>query len=377
MNKFDFMARALELAAKGQGQVSPNPLVGSVVVKGEKIIGEGWHKKAGGPHAEIHALNSATRKNKGAAKGAELFVTLEPCCHFGKTPPCCDAIIKSGVKKVVVAMKDPNPLVNGKGILKMRRAGIKVEVGLLQDEAARMNEIFIKYIMAGTPFVIGKIASSLDGKIATGSGDSKWITNEKSRGFVHELRYSMDAILVGKNTVVKDDPELTARKNGKVIKSPYRIILGGKMDIPLNRKVFKMRDGKTILVIAKGALKGIGPNKKKKLEARGVKFIEVASKKAAGRAGRIDLKKLLKKLGQMGITSLMVEGGAETHTSFMMEGLIDKMYHFVAPLMIGENGISYFGDLGVEKVKNAFSLKNVEVRKFGDDVLFIGYPSKK
>lgn len=365
-----FMKQVLVLAVKGRGRVSPNPLVGAVVVKDGKIVGSGWHRKAGGPHAEIIALKQAAQKTKGAT----MFVSLEPCCHYGKTPPCTDAIIRAGIKKVVIAMKDPNPIVNGKGISKLRRSGVKVEVlevneGKIADEAARINEVFIKYVRTGMPFVIGKIASSLDGKIATSTGDSKWISNKKAREFVHKLRYEADAILVGKNTVMNDDPKLTARKNNKIIKRPYRIVLGGDFNFPPDRKIFQMRDGKTIVVVGKGANR----NKKKKLEDLGVKIIEVTK----NNAGRISLKILLKELGKMEITSLLVEGGSNTLTSFVREGLIDKMHHFVAPLMIGDNGISCVGGLGVNEVRKAYKLTNVEVKKFGDNVLFAGYPSKK
>lgn len=330
-----FMSRALELAQKGKFCVSPNPMVGAVIVKNGKIIAEGWHKKFGGAHAEINALKLAER----AAKDAVLYVNLEPCMHVDKkTPPCVPEVVAAGISRVVVAMKDPNPKVAGRGILALRKAGIKADVGCMQKEACRLNEKFVKWILTGLPYVGMKVAMSLDGKIATKTGESKWITSEESREFVRNLRDDYDAILVGINTVLKDDPVLAGKH-----REPKRIILDSKLSVPSNAKV--LRDSNVIVVTA-----------------------EKKTKKT-----RIELAPLLRLLGEQGVSSVFVEGGAEIFGSFIDEKLVDRFYWFIAPKIIGgREAKNAVGGDGVDKLKKALQLQNVEIRKIGSDIMIEG-----
>ncbi len=347
------MERAIELARRGGSFVSPNPMVGAVLVKNGKIIAEGWHKEFGGDHAEIVALRQL---KKASAKGTTLYVNLEPCAHFGKTPPCVDKIIAAGIKKVVVAMKDPNPLVCGRGIAALKRAGIKTEFGCLQAQAQKLNEKFIKWISKGVPFVAMKVAMTLDGKIATRTGDSKWITSEKSRAFVHELRDSYDAILVGVNTVIKDNPTLSGSK-----KEPLRIVLDSHLCTPLNSKV--LRD-KYVLIITTDS---VSKSKIDEFKRRGF-GLKVFSKK-------ILITPLLRFLGKLGISSLFVEGGSEIFGSFIDSKSVDKFYWFVAPKLIGgKNAKPAVGGKGVNLIKNAIHLKHWEVRQIGADILITTNP---
>ena len=318
MNDEIFMREALRIAENARGRTSPNPLVGAVVVKDGKIIAEGWHRQAGTPHAEVHALNMAGE----LASGATLYVTLEPCSHFGRTPPCAEKIIESEIKKVVAAMEDPNPKVAGRGFGMLKSAKIEVEVGILEAEARKLNEVFIKWIKTGFPFVTMKFASSLDGKIATFSGESQWISCFESRKFVHRLRDINDAILVGIGTVLADNPSLTTRLvEGK---NPVRIIVDSKARTPLDSKIVTDKSARTIIAVTENA-----PREKIfSLKNLGAEII------FAGKE-RIDLKILLKKLGEMEITSILVEGGGKIHFSMLESGLVDKIFAFIAPKIIG------------------------------------------
>jgi len=331
---------ALELAGRAKGMTSPNPCVGAVIVKNGRIVGRGYHRFAGGAHAEVYALRQAGDK----ARGATLYVSLEPCSHFGKTPPCVDSIIKAGIKRVVAAIEDPNPLNNGRGIKELKRSGIKADVGILEEEARELNEDFIKYITRKIPFVIVKVAQSLDGKIATRTGDSKWISGEKAREFVHELRSRVDAVLVGANTVLKDDPLLTARVKGRKVKQPLRVILSGSSKIPPKARVLNSEGGEVMIA---------------------------APKK---RGGRVDIKSLLKKLAERGIMSVLIEGGGETIASAFAAGTVDKVYFFVAPKIIGgRKALTSVEGEGVGKAAKAIKLKDVKLRKIEDDFLIEGY----
>jgi len=350
------MRLTINLAKKGLGKTSPNPLVGAVVVKNDQIIGKGYHKRFGQPHAEVNALRAC----KDRAKNATLYVNLEPCCHYGKTPPCTEAIIKSGIRKVVCAMLDPNPQVNGKGIRTLREAGVKVELGILEGEAKKINEVYLKFITTGLPFVMLKLAQTLDGKIATKFGDSKWITQDDSRRFVHSLRSWVDAVLVGANTVKIDDPELTIHEaKGE---NPIRIILDSSGKISNNSKVIKEnKKGKTILATTNEKI----PEKlKDKIEIWKIKKDE---------DGLIDLVKLLKKAGENQIASLLVEGGNKVFTSFLKEKLVDKIYYFLSPKILGK-GLDSFGDLGIRKISDTITLRDYEMKRFKNDLLIIGYP---
>ncbi len=354
------MRRALELAEKGKGFVSPNPMVGCVIVKNNKIVGEGFHQKAGTLHAERHALNEALDK----AKDAELYVTLEPCSHYGRTPPCTEAIIKAGIKKVIAACEDPNPKVAGKGFKILNEAGIDVSCGLLEDEAKKLNEIFFKYISTGLPFVSLKTAMTCDGKIATEKKQSKWITNIESRQYSHMLRHYSDAILVGSSTVINDDPSLTTRLTPFKGKNPIRIILDGELHSPSNAKVYSDGLSPTILVTTKC-------HRKKELEKynkNGIEILEIQDKN-----NKFDLRYLLNILSKKNITSILVEGGSETSGSFIDAQLIDRFYAFIAPKIAGgKKAVTAIGGLGIKSMDKACYMKNLERFYFNNDTLLTG-----
>ncbi len=355
-----FMQKALQLAARGKGETSPNPLVGAVIVKGGKIIAQGYHKKAGTPHAEIVALNKAGPM----AKGATLYVTLEPCCHTDKkTPPCTNSIIESGIKKVVAAMTDPNPKVSGNGLKALRKAGVEVKSGVLKSEAARLNEAFTKYISTKEPFVILKIAQSLDGKIATSRGESKWITGEIARKRVHQLRHETDALLVGIGTVQKDNPSLDCRVKGG--SNPYRIVVDSSLRISPGSKIFKHNDNKTIIATTDRA----STRKINRLTKLGARILIIKS-----RRGRVDLKSLMKELGKLEITSIMIEGGSSVSAAALSSNIVDKIMFFIAPKIIGgADSISSVGGPSLPLLKNAFQLKNLKASEYGKDILLEGY----
>lgn len=353
-----FMREALRIARHAEGRTSPNPLVGAVVVRDGKIIAEGWHRRAGTAHAEIHALNMAGE----LAAGATLYVTLEPCSHFGRTPPCARAIVEAGIKKVVAAMSDPNPLVAGRGFEILRAAGVEVEVGVLEAEARALNEIFIKWVTKNLPFVTMKFACSLDGKIATVGGESKWISGEASRKFTHHLRDINDAILVGVGTVLKDNPSLTTRLvEGK---NPVRVIVDSNARTPLNSTVVTDKSAQTIIAVTSNA-----PNEKiSALKNFGVEII------FAGDGERVDLKILMSELARREITSVLVEGGGTIHFSMLKEKLVDKIFAFVAPKILGgENSLTAVAGAGFEKLSDAVELKNFTAQKLGEDFLLSGY----
>jgi len=360
MNKDGFfMQRALGLAKKGMGTTSPNPIVGCILVKNGEIVGEGFHKKAGEAHAEIIALESAGQR----AKGAELYLTLEPCSHYGKTPPCVEAIIKAGVERAVIAMQDPNPLVAGQGIKKLKKAGVDVTVGVMGEEAKKLNEVFIKYITTKRPFVIGKIAQSLDGKIALSTGESKWITSEPARVKVHELRGYCDAVMVGIGTVLADDPLLTCRLPGKR-KNLTRIIIDSTAKIPLDARMFKNGNGRIILATTDMADK----KKIKALRSKKVNVIETNAKD-----GKVNLIQLFEILGNMEITSVLVEGGPCLLTSLIKESLIDKLVVFLAPIFLGGSGLSSIGDLFIKELKKAPRFRFQSIEQVGNDLILEAY----
>ncbi|MEK7172215.1 MAG: bifunctional diaminohydroxyphosphoribosylaminopyrimidine deaminase/5-amino-6-(5-phosphoribosylamino)uracil reductase RibD, partial [Patescibacteria group bacterium] len=347
-----FMHRVMELAGRGQGFVSPNPLVGAVFVKNGKIISEGYHKKFGGDHAEIVAIKNAGKKSPA---GGTLYINLEPCVHYGKTPPCAPKIIEVGIARVVIAAKDPNPLVSSHGITALRKAGIKVEVGCLEREAKALNEKFIKWIESGMPFVSLKIATSLDGKIATRTGDSKWITGESSREYVKRLRDEYDAILIGTGTVFADNPSLSGKT-----REPKRIILDSALKIPLTAKIFR-NSNVFIATTAKASQSKINA-----LIKRGIDFKIFKGEK-------IPLRPLLRYLGGKNISSVLVEGGSEIFGSFIDEKLVDKFYWFIASKIIGgRNAKPAVGGEGVLKMTQAMNLKNWEIKQLGKDILVCG-----
>ncbi|MBI4084593.1 MAG: bifunctional diaminohydroxyphosphoribosylaminopyrimidine deaminase/5-amino-6-(5-phosphoribosylamino)uracil reductase RibD [Candidatus Levybacteria bacterium] len=349
-----FINETLKLAKQGLGWTSPNPMVGAIIVKSGKIIGKGYHRRVGSPHAEVKAINAA----KQTVKGATLYVNLEPCTHYGRTPPCSDAIIRSGIKRIVYATKDPNPKVSGKSEALYKKTGIAVKEGTLESKARILNEAFFAFHEKKRPFIAIKFASSLDGKIATRTGDSQWITTQKSRQHARNLRALYHAVCVGSQTVMKDNPHLGVRQKGK--RDPLRIILDQTLATPLASQVF--RDSNVLIVTTNRA----DLEKKKTLIRRGVKFI-VFDKE-------ISLPSLMKELYQREIISLLVEGGGKTLGSFVDERLVDKVYAFFAPILIGgEKAIGNVLGIGAEKVSAALPLRDTKHYTIDTDHLIVGY----
>ena len=339
-------------------------MVGAVIVSDGEIVGRGYHARAGADHGEIVALKEAGDR----ARGATLYINLEPCCHHGRTPPCADAIVEAGVKRVVAAMVDPFEKVASKGIEALRIAGIEVDVGLLQDEARTLNEVFVKYVTTGKPFVILKMAMSLDGRIAAGSGDSKWITCEEARTRVHRLRDEVDAVLVGRGTVEQDDPLLTARLPDGEVKNPIRVILDGKARVPIDARVLSDKsEASTWVIVGESA----EPDRTSAIREAGAEVIPLPDE-----LGRIGFEAMLRELGRRGVTSVLVEGGKEVFTEALKSRSVDKLVAFVAPLIVGGDGrFNAFGELGVHKISDGFKLRDVKVERVCDDVLIEGYVS--
>lgn len=360
-----YMERALELAAKGIGYTNPNPLVGAVIVKNGKIIGEGYHEVYGSNHAEVNAFKNATED----VRGATMYVTLEPCSHYGKTPPCAKAIVEKGIKKVVIGLKDPNPLVAGKGIQILKDNDIEVITGVMEEEGRKLNEIFLKYITTKVPFCILKTAMTLDGKIAAYTGDSRWVTNEFSRKYVHQLRHRLSGIMVGIGTILADDPLLTTRLEIDNGSDPTRIIVDSTARIPLEAKVLHVESkAKTIIAATELAAK----DKIKALENMGIEIIITPLK-----SNRVDLTYLMKALGERGIDSVLLEGGSELNYSAIEGGIVDKVNAFIAPKIIGGRGAKTpIGGSGKAVMREAISIENLEVQRFGDDVMLEGYIKK-
>ncbi len=357
-----FMRRALELAAKARGRTSPNPMVGAVIVKDGEIVGEGYHKKPGTPHAEIHAIEQAKDKSK----AAQLYVTLEPCCHWGRTPPCTKAIIQSGISSVVMAMFDPFSQVSGKGKAELEEHGITVQSGLLEAEARKLNESYIKYVTTSMPFVILKTAMSLDGKIATSTGESKWITSALSRQKVHEIRDEVDAILVGIGTVNHDNPSLTTRLENKQGIDPIRIVVDSKARISPEAKVLNLNSPAATLI---ATTEKAPPEKIAQLQARDAEVIVTPELD-----GKVCLKALMKKLGERKITSLLIEGGGEINASALKEGIVDKVMVFIAPKLIGgKTAPGPIGGAGIEQLSRAVLFRDIQVSQIGEDILIEGY----
>lgn len=353
-----FMKRALTLARRGR--TSPNPMVGAVVVRDGKIVGEGCHPKAGEPHAEVFALDRAGS----LAKGADLYVTLEPCCHQGRTPPCADAIIRSGVRRVFAAIADPNPKVGGRGIEILRSAGIDVQVGLMESEARKLNEAYIKRVTTGLPFVLWKAAMTLDGKIATRTGDSRWITGERARKEVHRLRSRYDAALVGIGTALADDPELTARltnrQGAKRDVNPLRVVVDSRASLPPDARVLDS-EAETLVAVTRNA-----PEEKvEALRNAGARVLVLP----AWAGGRVDLRALMVELADRGLNSVLLEGGGELAASMLDLGLIDKGLIFIAPKIVGgRSAKSPVEGEGIELMSRALGVSRPRIRRFGDDI---------
>ncbi|MFH1791296.1 MAG: bifunctional diaminohydroxyphosphoribosylaminopyrimidine deaminase/5-amino-6-(5-phosphoribosylamino)uracil reductase RibD [Candidatus Omnitrophota bacterium] len=354
-----YMSCALRLAGKAFGRTSPNPMVGAVLVKNGRIVGSGYHRRAGLPHAEAEAIKAAGQK----ARGAALYVNLEPCNHYGKTPPCTDAILKAGVKRVVAAMKDPNPVNNGAGLRRLKRRGLSVRTGVLKKEAEELNRNFIAYITKKRPFVMVKVAQSVDGKIATRSGDSKWISSDSSRHYAHRLRARFDAVMIGVNTLLKDNPILTTRRAGR---QPVKIIVDSSLRTPPDSRIFtRVSPGRVIIATAgHSAAKNAGALKKK------------ADILYVGSDGRkVNMKRLLTRLAKEGITSVLVEGGGELAWSLIEKKLVDRIMFIVAPMVIGgRDAVTSVEGKGYDRVKNALSLRDIKMRRIKQDILLEAKP---
>jgi len=358
-NRLDelMMAQVLEIAERGRETVSPNPMVGALITRRDKIISEGYHRFSGGDHAEIIALAGAGRR----AKGATLYCNLEPCTHFGKTGPCVDAVIKAGIERVVLAMKDPNPINRGRGINIMKKAGIEVRCGVLEPQARKLNRCFEKFITVGMPYVTVKLAQTLDGRIADGKGNSKWISGKRARKAVHCLRREKDAVMVGAKTLLNDDPMLTARTGGG-FKRPYRIVVSTELDIPISSRILREPDK---VIIAGG--EGAPVYRKRRLEKRGARVILLPRKD-----GRTSLRRLMRSLAKMDITSVLCEGGGELFGSLLAEGVVDEALFFMAPLILcGRDSISSCSGRASSLV-SAYRFRETQVERIGRDILIRG-----
>lgn len=356
-----WMQECLRLARRGAGFVSPNPMVGCVIVKHGRSVGRGYHRKFGWAHAEREALKQAGA----SARGATLYVNLEPCSHYGKTPPCVDAVVQAGVRVVVVGTRDPNPLVTGRGIVALRRAGIRVRTGIREKESRELNEAFFKYIQSQVPFVTLKLAQTLDGKIASKNGQSRWITSREARIRVHRLRAEHDAVLVGAGTVLADDPQLTVRLiDGR---NPIRVVIDGLLRSPIDARVFRSgRKTRTLLFASERVVRS-KRDKVARLQSRGVEVVPLSA-----RSGLINLKDVLGELGRRNIASVLVEGGQQIFTQFVRHRLADKAWVFTAPKILGE-GIATVGNLGLSRVDQSRLLRRCSLEIVGPDILVVGY----
>jgi diaminohydroxyphosphoribosylaminopyrimidine deaminase/5-amino-6-(5-phosphoribosylamino)uracil reductase len=362
-----YMRYALSLAQLAMGHTSPNPAVGAVVVKDGVAVGMGYTQPAGSEHAEVIALRQAGDK----AWDATMYVTLEPCSHYGRTPPCTQAIIDAGISDVHIALLDPNPLVSGRGAGRLNESGIKTHIGMCQQEAYEINEAYIKHITTGLPFVTAKFAMSLDGKIATKTGDSKWITKEETRKYAHALRYTVDAIMVGVNTVVADNPHLTAKgcggRGGLGKMQPLRLVIDSKGRVPLDAHIFEPPGEVLIAVVAP-----IDPERKEKIVQAGAEVLELPAKE-----GSVDIVELFKLLGEREIVTVLVEGGGKLLGSLFDHRLVDKVLAFISPIIIGGCEATCVGGSGVDDITKALRLSRVDITTFGDDVLVSGYLEKR
>jgi diaminohydroxyphosphoribosylaminopyrimidine deaminase / 5-amino-6-(5-phosphoribosylamino)uracil reductase len=357
-----YMQQALALAREGTGFVSPNPLVGCVIVNDGQVVGQGYHQRFGGPHAEVHALQEAGAR----AQAAVLYVNLEPCCHTGKTPPCADAIIQAGIGRVVTALRDANPLVAGGGIARLQQAGIPVTVGVCEAEARQLNEAFLKHVTTGRPFVTLKCAMSLDGKIATRTGASQWITSPLARQEVHRLRHGADAVLVGIGTVLQDDPLLTTRLPDRQGVNPLRVIVDSTLRLPAQARVATVTpDCRTLVATTSRA----PLEQQQRWRDRGLEILVFP----AYDDGRVELEALLQYLGERRITSVLVEGGATLNAALLQHRLIDKGLFFIAPKIIGGDGLSAIGACGIESMEQVLHLRHSRGQSIGEDILVQAY----
>lgn len=352
------MRRCLELAAQARGLTSPNPLVGCVIVRDGEVVGKGFHQQAGGPHAEVHALSDAGE----AAAGADLYVNLEPCCHFGRTPPCTEAILQAGVRRVVVGMLDPNPKVAGQGIAQLRSGGIAAETGVLEPECRRLNAPFVKYITIGIPYVLWKMAASLDGRVAAANGHARWVTGPEARAEVHALRQDLDAVMVGSGTVLADDPQLTVRPLPPGWSQPARVVVDGRGRVPVQARVWA-DDAPVFWAVGAEA-------RMQQAAATLGSHVQILRSPTP----QIQLPWLLERLGEAEITSVLLEGGPQLATAFWQNQLVDEVRWYVAPKVIGGDGLPAVGPLGHTAMPQIGSLQSVNCRSVGDDICIEGYP---
>jgi diaminohydroxyphosphoribosylaminopyrimidine deaminase/5-amino-6-(5-phosphoribosylamino)uracil reductase len=362
MNDNDYMQIALALAEKGRGRVSPNPMVGAVVVNAGRIVGKGYHQYVGGPHAEVNAIDDAGD----AARDATLYVTLEPCNHFGRTPPCTQKILDAGIRRIVVAMQDPNPEVAGGGNAYLVSRGLDLLCGVEEAAANRLNESFIKFVRTRKPFVILKIASTLDGRIAARTGDARWVTGEDARAYVHKLRHAMDAIMVGIGTVDADDPQLTTRLEDGIGVDPVRIVLDTSLRMPDTARMLHQASKAPTWVVC-------GPDApqaaKERLQSQGVRIIQTPLKE-----GRIELKALMRQLGEQGVTSLLIEGGARVAGAALRADVVDKVVFFYAPKIYGgDDGVPICSGRGPDLMRESLAVQHIEMDRMGDDIMVSGY----
>lgn len=357
-----YMDMAIKLALKGEGKVNPNPLVGAVIVKNNEVIGSGYHEQYGKEHAERNAVKSCNKD----IEGSTIYITLEPCFHVGKQPPCVDMIIEKKFKRVVIGMNDPNPLVAGKSIKKLKQNNIEVKVGVREEECKKLNEVFIKYITSKIPFVLLKTGMSLDGKIATYTGESKWITCEESRKNAHKLRNKLSSIMVGVNTVLIDDPELTCRiKDGR---NPMKIIVDSNLRTPIDSKVVRINPYLTIIATTEKA----DESKKRILRDMGINIITTSIKN-----NKVNLSELLQKIGEKNIDSILIEGGSELNFSALEEGIVDKVRFYIAPKILGgNNSKSSIGGQGFSKLSDCVNLNEISYKNINDDFIIEGYVMK-
>jgi diaminohydroxyphosphoribosylaminopyrimidine deaminase / 5-amino-6-(5-phosphoribosylamino)uracil reductase len=352
------MDEALRLARRGLGRTTPNPAVGAVVMRNGRIVGRGFHRRAGGPHAEVFALAEAGARTRGAT----LYVTLEPCSHFGRTPPCAADVVAAGIRRVVVGTVDPNPRVRGRGIGRLRRAGLRVEVGAREAECRELNEDFEKLVTTGLPFVVLKLAATLDGRIATRSGDSRWVTGAAARRRVHEMRDRWDAILVGSETVLADDPELTCRLRGG--RDPVRVVVDGRLRVPFRARVYRDAAERVRVYTLAG-----GSAAAERLRGLGV----IVRRGGGDRRG--SLRRVLVDLAGAGLKSVLIEGGGRVAARALGEGLVDRLELFLAPKIVGGDGRPVIGDLGIRRMAQALTLHDVRVERVGPDVWIRGRPA--
>jgi len=357
-----FMQLALDLAEKGRGFTAPNPMVGALVVKDGKVVGQGYHQALGGPHAEVNAIAAAGE----AARGADLYVTLEPCNHTGRTPPCTEKILAAGIRRVIMAMADPNPNVAGGGRGYLQGRGVEVLSGICEPRARQINEVFVKFACTRRPFVVLKCAATLDGRIATRTGDARWVTGEQARGLGHRLRHWLDSIMVGVKTVRADDPSLTTRLDDLPGRDPVRLILDTHLKTPVGAKMLRQQSESDTIIFCKSSA---DPTRRRALAAAGARVMAVPEK-----AGRIDLAALMTVLGQLGLTSLLIEGGAEVSAAALAADIVDKIYFFYAPKILGgDDGVPICRGPGPELMRQCKPVKDLEVRRLGEDVLVAGY----